>query len=103
MLCFSIFFHRYLEAMLFPENEEPYSFYVHSGSSKCCYFVGFSYDSGNTRFSQVRFDGKSCALVGPKSSKHWKSSCESDNSFFLCFSDNWDFTEKCENHEILKL
>ena len=26
-------------------------FYIDSGRSTCCYFVGFRYDRGNTRFS----------------------------------------------------
>ena len=59
-------------------------------------------------FSQVRFQWssfkismeKSCALVEPKSSKQWKSLCESDNSCFLCFFDCLEFRDKWENHEI---
>ena len=33
------------------------------------------------------FNGKSYAVVGPKSSKQWKSFCENDISGFLCFFD----------------
>ena len=30
---------------IFIENKKACSFYIDSGGSKCCYFVGFSYDS----------------------------------------------------------
>ena len=44
--------------VIFIENEKPYSFYIDSGWSKCCYFIGFSNDSGNTRFSAGAFSMK---------------------------------------------
>ena len=43
---------------IFIENEKAYSFYIDSGGSKCCYFVGFSYDYGNTSFSAGAFSMK---------------------------------------------
>ena len=39
------------------------------------------------------FNGKSYAVVGPKSSKQWKSFCQSDISRFLCFSECSEFRE----------
>ena len=43
---------------IFIENKKTCSFYIDSGGSKCCYFVGVSYDSGNTRFSAGAFSMK---------------------------------------------
>ena len=43
---------------LFIENEKAYSFYIDSGRSKCCNFIGFSYVSGNTRFFAGAFSMK---------------------------------------------
>ena len=63
---------------------------------KRCYFVGFSYDSGNIRFFAGGFfmnfvkilKEKAGALVEAKSLKQWKSLCESENSCFLAFFDS---------------
>ena len=78
---------------IFIKNENAYSCYIDPGGSTRCYFVDFKYNSGNTCFSAGAFlmnsfqdfNGKSYTLVGPKSSKQWKSLCESDISCFLCF------------------
>ena len=48
------------------ENEKPYSFYIDSGRSKCCYFVGVRYVSGNTRFSADAFSMNSFEDVNGK-------------------------------------
>ena len=39
------------------------------------------------------FNGKLYAVVGPKSSKQWKSLCENDISGFLCFFEGLEFKE----------
>ena len=41
----------YRDNDVFVKQKNICSFYIDSGRSTCCYFVGFSYDHGNTRFS----------------------------------------------------
>ena len=43
---------------IFIENEKACSFYIDFVGSKCCDFVGFSYDYGNTRFAAGAFSMK---------------------------------------------
>ena len=52
---FDVFSQILRSDVIFIENEKPYSFYIDSGWSKCCYFIGFRYDSGNTGFSAGAF------------------------------------------------
>ena len=57
---------------IFIENEKPCSCYIDYGGSKCCNFVGFSYDYGKTRFSAgafsmkffINFNGKIMCIGG---------------------------------------
>ena len=55
---FGLFSYIFRSDAVFLKNEKPYSCYIDSGGSKCCYFVGFSYDYGNTRFSAGAFSMK---------------------------------------------
>ena len=99
---FDVFSQVFEGNAIFIENEKPYNFYIDSGRFKWCYFIGFSYVQGNTRFSADAFsmnsfedfNGKIVCLGRAQELKESKSLCESDNCCFLGFFDSLEFREQ---------
>ena len=57
-------------------------------------FGKYTFSAGAFLMNSVQdFNGKSYAVVGPKSSKQWKSFCNTDISCFLCFFECSEFRE----------
>ena len=93
MSCFLMFFHRYLGAMSFSRKRRSVKWLCCFWDLKMLLFRWFqlcfskdTFSAGAFLMNSVQdFNGKSYAVVGPKSSKQWKSVCENDISGFLCF------------------
>ena len=79
---------------MFIKNKNICTFYIDAGRSTCCYFVGFRYDYGNTRFpsgafsinSFNDFNGTVMCIGGPQQLKTVETVLRNETFFSLASS-----------------